>query len=158
MYVKSFLGIILGKGSFVLSKSKSFFCNEQCMFFIKWCFLMEWALSFDLIFFANHVHFWKSISTPSRNKDKQNWLKNAQVLKFNSADAGNWFLNSVISTIERTMEQWKEPSSHAYHLCFGDIGSHQNLSLKVQRSFFSEETKRGWGCSQKTHSTKTRPS
>ena len=61
---------------------EALFCPNQSHFlqrtmhvFIKWCFLMEWALSFDLIFFANHVHFWKSIFTPSENKYKKNLLR-----------------------------------------------------------------------------------
>ena len=61
---------------------EALFCPNQSHFlqrtmhvFIKWCFLMEWALSFDLIFFANHVHFWKSIFTLSENKYKKNWLR-----------------------------------------------------------------------------------
>ena len=147
VYVKSFLGIILGKGSFVLSKSKSFFATNNA------CFLMEWALSFDLIFLQIMFIFGNLFLLPAKISTKRTDWENTQVLKFNSADAGKGFLNLVESH-----QQWKEPSSNAYHICFDDIGSHQNILLKVQRSFFSEETKRGWGCSQKTHSTKTLPS
>ena len=83
--------------------NRSHFCNEQCMFFIKWCFLMEWALSFDLIFLHILFIFGNLFSLPAKIKTNRTDWKNAQVLKFNSADAGKGFLNSVTSTMERTI-------------------------------------------------------
>ena len=99
--VKSFLGIIFRKGQ-LCCPNCSHFCNEQCMFLSNDVFW--WNEPFLLIwFFANHVHFWKSIFTPSKNKTNRTDWKNAQVLKFNSADAGKGILNLVTSTMERTI-------------------------------------------------------
>ena len=99
--VNHFWESFLGMGSFVVQIVVIFATNNACFYQMMFSDGMSPFFWFD--FFANQVHFWKSIFTSSKNKDKQNWLKNAQVLKFNSADAGKKFLNLVTSTMERTI-------------------------------------------------------
>ena len=96
-------GNYFGKGKLCFVQIKVIFCNEQCMFFIKWCFLMEWALSFDLIFLQIMFIFGNLFLLPAKINTKRTDWENTQVLKFNSADAGKGFLNSVTSTMERTI-------------------------------------------------------
>ena len=61
---------------------EALFCPNQSHFlqrtmhvFYQMMFSDGMSPFFLFDFFANHVHFWKSIFTPSENKYKKNWLR-----------------------------------------------------------------------------------
>ena len=65
-----FWQLFLGKDSFVVQIVVIFATNNACFYQMMFSDGMSPFFLFD--FFANHVRFWKSIFTPSKNKDKEN--------------------------------------------------------------------------------------
>ena len=96
-------GNYFGKGKLCFVQIKVIFCNEQCMFLSNDVFW--WNEPFLLIWFFLQIMFifGNLFLLPAKISTKRTDWENTQVLKFNSADAGKGFLNSVTSTMERTI-------------------------------------------------------